>query len=120
MAIVGSLKDLALQIIQHSPNIPSDADLYCNIESHSFLINFICSNMNLDVSKKQELWNEDHKEPIVLEYLSKEPQMLEPKIRFKAKFVLISINNNYNIFEPTTCTIQEELGEILLIVKLQN
>src|SRR5690349_9920034 len=40
-ALVGSLKDLALQIIQKSPNIPSEAAFAIkNIESTSFLINF--------------------------------------------------------------------------------
>src|SRR5690606_1989108 len=76
IALVASLKDLALQIIQHSPNIPSDAAFAIrNIESHTFLINFICSNMNLDVPKKQQLLEiADHKERAtkVLEHLDKE------------------------------------------------
>lgn len=44
-ASVSSLKDMALQIIQQSPNIPSDAAFAIrNIESPSFLINFISSD----------------------------------------------------------------------------
>ena len=55
-ALVASLKDLALQIIKISPNIPSEASFAIkNIESHSFLINFISSNMNAEVKDKQTL-----------------------------------------------------------------
>lgn len=115
MAIVGSLKDLALQIIEHSPNIPSDAGFAIrNIESHSFLINFICSNMNLDVSKKQELLEiADHKIRAnrVLEYLSKELQMLELKNQIQSK-VRTDIDKQQREYflNQQLRTIQEELG----------
>ena len=47
-AVVDSMKDLSLQIIEESPNIPTEASFAIkNIESSSFLINFISSNMNL-------------------------------------------------------------------------
>ena len=115
MALVGSLKDLALQIIQHSPNIPSDAGFAIrNIESHSFLINFICSNMNLDVAKKQELLEIiDHKERanLVLEYLTKELQMLELKNQIQSK-VRVDIDKQQREYflNQQLRTIQEELG----------
>jgi ATP-dependent Lon protease len=49
-AIIDSIKDLALQIIKESPNIPTEASFAIkNIESNSFLINFVSSNMNLSV-----------------------------------------------------------------------
>src|SRR5690606_29147734 len=55
-AIIDSIKDLALQIIKNSPNIPSEASFAIqNIESPSFLINFVSSNMNLSVEEKQKL-----------------------------------------------------------------
>jgi ATP-dependent Lon protease len=55
-AIIDSIKELALQIIKHSPNIPSEASFAIkNIESNSFLVNFVSSNMNLKVSEKQDL-----------------------------------------------------------------
>jgi ATP-dependent Lon protease len=48
VAIVDSIKELAIQIIKESPNIPSEATFAIkNIESQSFLINFVTSNMNL-------------------------------------------------------------------------
>jgi ATP-dependent Lon protease len=46
-ALMASIKEMAMQIIQLSPNIPSEAGIAINnIESSSFLINFISSNMN--------------------------------------------------------------------------
>ncbi len=64
-AIVSTITDLALRIIEVSPNIPSEAQFAIkNIESSTFLINFISSNMNLDVEGKQGLLEEsDFKEP---------------------------------------------------------
>ncbi|MBL0103563.1 MAG: endopeptidase La [Bacteroidetes bacterium] len=114
-AIVASLKDLALQIIQHSPNIPSDAGFAIrNIESQSFLINFICSNMNLDVSKKQELLEMiDHKVRAnhVMEHLNKELQMLELKNQIQSK-VRTDIDKQQREYflNQQLRTIQEELG----------
>jgi ATP-dependent Lon protease len=56
LAIIESVKDLAIQIIKESPNIPTEATFAIkNIESHSFLINFVSSNMNLSVKEKQDL-----------------------------------------------------------------
>ena len=55
-AIIESIKDLSLQIIKDSPNIPSEASFAIkNIESDSFLVNFVSSNMNLALSEKQDL-----------------------------------------------------------------
>lgn len=55
-ATVSSLKDLAAQIIQLSPNIPSEASIILrNIENPSFLIHFVSSNLNSEVKEKQEL-----------------------------------------------------------------
>ncbi|MBK6445869.1 MAG: endopeptidase La [Bacteroidetes bacterium] len=115
MAVVASLKDLALQIIQQSPNIPSDAAFAIrNIESHTFLINFISSNSNLDVIKKQELLEiADHKERAtrVLEHLSKELQMLELKNQIQSK-VRTDIDKQQREYflNQQLRTIQEELG----------
>src|SRR5690606_19189599 len=50
-ALVNSVKDLAMQIIETSPNIPTEAGIAIkNIENPSFLVNFISSNMNADVA----------------------------------------------------------------------
>lgn len=58
-AMISSIKDMSLQIIQLSPHIPSEANIAIkNIESPVFLINFIASNMNAEVAFKQQLLEE--------------------------------------------------------------
>ena len=115
LALVDSLKDLSLQIIQQSPNIPSEAGFAIrNIESPSFLINFISSNMNADVEKKQrmlEMIDVKERANKVLEYLSKELQMLELKnqIQSKVKGDIDKQQREYFLNQQLK-TIQEELG----------
>ncbi|HPH84594.1 MAG TPA: endopeptidase La [Ferruginibacter sp.] len=55
-AMVGSIKDLAGQIVGLSPNLPSEAAIILkNIENPSFLIHFVSSNLNSDIKQKQKL-----------------------------------------------------------------
>ena len=55
-AMVGSIKDLAGQIVGLSPNLPSEAAIILkNIENPSFLIHFVSSNLNCDLKQKQQL-----------------------------------------------------------------
>lgn len=114
-ALVSSLKDLSLKIIKDSPNIPSDAAFAIkNIESDSFLINFIASNMQLSLEHKQALVEENDlkKRAIkVLEHLTKEMQMLEIKnqIQSKVKVDLDNQQREYFLHQQLK-TIQEELG----------
>jgi ATP-dependent Lon protease len=115
VALVSTLKDLALKIIEQSPNIPSDAAFAIrNIESNTFLVNFISSNMNLDVMKKQELLEiADVKVRAnkALELLTKEMQMLELKNQIQSK-VRVDIDKQQREFflHQQMKTIQEELG----------
>ncbi len=114
-AIVDSLKDISMAIIEQSPNIPSEASFAIrNIESPSFLINFISSNMNAEVEKKQMLLEmNDLKDRAtrVLEHLTKELQMLELKnqIQSKVKTDLDKQQREYFLNQQLK-TIQEELG----------
>src|SRR3954469_6688389 len=77
-AMVSSIKDMAMSIIQLSPNIPSEAGIAIrNIESTSFLINFISSNMNADMMAKQRLLETPSlrdRARIVLEHLTTDLQ----------------------------------------------
>ncbi|MFN4811616.1 MAG: endopeptidase La [Bacteroidota bacterium] len=115
LALVASLKDLALQIIQKSPNIPSEAAFAIkNIESPSFLINFISSNMNAPVAEKQkmlEVADLKDRATFVLQHLSKELQMLELKnqIQSKVKVDMDKQQRDYFLSQQLK-TIQEELG----------
>ncbi len=59
-ALISNIKDLASQIIQLSPNMPAEASVILkNIESPSFLINFVSSNLNSELNEKQELLETD-------------------------------------------------------------
>jgi ATP-dependent Lon protease len=85
-ALIGSLRDLSLKIIKLSSNIPPEASFAVkNIESSTFLINFICSNSDVDISSKQKLLEINQlyrRAEVLLEHLSKEVQMLELKERY--------------------------------------
>lgn len=113
--LVESLKDLAMQIIKLSPNIPSEAQFAIkNIESHSFLINFISSNMNAQVKEKQELLEVVDlkiRAEMVLKHLTNEIQLLEIKNDIQNK-VRTDIDQQQKEFflQQQIKTIQEELG----------
>ena len=114
-ALISSLKDLAIQIIKLSPNIPSDAAFAIkNIESPFFLVNFVSSNLNINLEEKQKLLEvSEIKERAnkVLAALSKELQMLELKnqIQDKVKHDLDKQQRDYMLNQQLK-TIQEELG----------
>jgi ATP-dependent Lon protease len=114
-AIIDSLKELATQIIQESPNIPSEATFAIkNIESQSFLVNFVSSNMNLSVKEKQDLLAiNDLKERALetLRFMNLELQKLELKndIQSKVRFDLDQQQREY-FLQQQMKTIQEELG----------
>jgi len=114
-ALVDSLKDLALNIIRQSPNIPSESEFALrNIESPSFLINFISSNMDASVADKQkmlEVADLKQRAIMVLEQLTKNLQMLELKnqIQSKVKLDLDKQQREYFLNQQMK-QIQEELG----------
>ncbi|HVW98031.1 MAG TPA: endopeptidase La [Mucilaginibacter sp.] len=114
-AMVSSIKDMAMSIIQLSPNIPSEAGIAIrNIESTSFLINFISSNMNADMTAKQQLLEEPNlrnRANLVLEHLTLDLQMLELKnqIQTKVRVDLDKQQRDYFLNQQLK-TIQEELG----------
>ncbi len=114
-AIVGSLKDLSLRIIKLSSNIPPEASFAVkNIESSTFLINFISSNSDVKLEKKQELLDISKlKERAVrlLELLAKEVQVLELKndIQSKVKLDIDQQQREYMLHQQMK-TIQNELG----------
>jgi ATP-dependent Lon protease len=114
-AIVGSLKDLSLRIITLSSNIPPEASFAVrNIESSSFLINFICSNSDVELKDKQELLQESNlktRGTSLLQHLSKEIQLLELKhdIQAKVKTDLDQQQREFMLHQQMK-TIQDELG----------
>ena len=108
---------MALQIIKDSPNIPSEASFAIkNIESNSFLINFVSSNMNLPLEEKQKLLEiSDLKERALstLKFMNIELQKLELKNDIQSK-----VHNDMNqqqreyFLHQQMKTIQEELGGV--------
>ncbi|HUH18479.1 endopeptidase La [Albibacterium sp.] len=114
-ALLASIKELALDIIKLSPNLPSEAGIAIkNIESPGFLINFISSNMNADLDFKQallELPGLKERAQKVLEQLMVELQLLELKnqIQNKVRGDLDKQQREYFLNQQLK-TIQEELG----------
>ena len=114
-ALISSLKDLSIQLIKLSPNLPNEASFAIkNIDSPSFLVNFISSNLNIDVGQKQKILEiNDLKERanIVLSYLTKDIQVaqLKTQIQDKVKVDIDKEQRNY-ILHQQLKTIQEELG----------
>ncbi|MCH9659814.1 MAG: LON peptidase substrate-binding domain-containing protein, partial [Bacteroidetes bacterium] len=113
--IIDSIKELALEIINESPTIPSDAAFAIkNIESNSFLINFVSSNLNVSVAEKQKLLEiSDLKERALetLRYMNIELQKLTLKMDIQSK-VETDINKQQRDYflQQQMKTIQEELG----------
>jgi ATP-dependent Lon protease len=114
-AIVGSLKDLSLKIIKLSSNIPPETSFAVkNIESSSFLINFISSNSDIRMSEKQHLLEQSNlkkRATSLLQYLTREVQMLELKhdIQTRVKIDMDQQQREYFLHQQMK-TIQDELG----------
>ena len=115
-ARIRSIKELAIQIVNMAPNLPSEAaDAIENIESPTFLIHFIASNLQMDVEAKQDLLSTiplvDRAEK-VLDQLNEERQVLElsEEIRSRVKTDVDQQQREY-LLRQQMKAIQEELGE---------
>ena len=115
LVIVETIKEKSLAIIKDSPNIPSDASFAIkNIESASFLINFVSSNLNISVAEKQSLLQINDLQERALEtlrYMNLELQKLSLR-----KDIHTKVHNDINkqqreyFLNQQMKTIQEELG----------
>ncbi len=114
-AIVSSIKDIALRIINLSPNVPPEAAFAIkNIDGTKFLVNFICSNSELPATEKQTLLEKnDFKERSIqlLQSLTREVQLLELKndIQTKVRMDMDQQQREYYLHQQMK-TIQDELG----------
>src|SRR5690349_4808611 len=114
-AHAGSIKDLASQIIQISPNMPAEASIILkNIESPSFLVNFVSNNLNTDVNDKQSLLEIDDlklRAEKLIELLQKELQFaeLKNKVTTKTKTELDKQQREY-FLQQQLKSIKDELG----------
>ena len=115
-AMVASIIDKARQIIELSPNIPSEAIVMLrNISSHSFLLNFITSNLGIKVHQKQhilEINNLGEKARVVYKQMDSELQLLElrDQIENKVRTDIEKQQRDYFLNQQLK-TIQEELGQ---------
>jgi ATP-dependent Lon protease len=114
-ATVSSIKDLAAQIIQLSPNIPAEAAIILrNIENPAFLIHFVSSNLNSDLPEKQQLLEMNDiraRSEMLLHLLQKELQFaeLKNKVTTKTKTELDKQQREY-FLQQQLKSIKEELG----------
>ncbi|MEL6635482.1 MAG: endopeptidase La [Bacteroidota bacterium] len=115
-ALIATLRDKAKEVVELSPNIPSEAVMMLgNITDDSFLLNFIASNMGLKIEVKQHILELDQltvKATTVLENLDAELQLLElkNKIESKVRGDLEKQQRDYFLGQQLK-TIQEELGQ---------
>ena len=115
-ATIDAIKDIALKIIKENPNIPSEASFAIkNIHSSSFLINFVCSNMNISLKDKQDLLSSlsvNNRALKCLKFLNVEYEKLALKndIQSKVRNDLDQQQREYYLQQQMK-TIQEELGE---------
>ncbi|HUN16229.1 MAG TPA: endopeptidase La [Saprospiraceae bacterium] len=115
-AMIKSIQERSKKIIELNPQIPNEAQLLLrNINNDRFLLNFISSNINIAIDKKQALLEQDHlskKAESVLIYLDGELQLLEVKdqIENKVRGDLEKQQRDYFLNQQLK-TIQEELGQ---------
>lgn len=115
-ALISSVLDLARDIIELSPNIPSEANVMLrNINSSSFLLNFIASNLGAKVKIKQKILEIDdlrEKANFILQQMNNELQLLELKdqIENKVRGDIEKQQRDYFLNQQLK-TIQEELGQ---------
>ena len=114
-AYVANIKDLATEIIQLSPNIPTEASVILkNIESPSFLIHFVSSNLNTDIKEKQRLLSMNNireRADLLMTQLQKELQFaeLKNKVTNKTRAELDKQQREY-FLQQQLKSIKEELG----------
>ena len=114
-AYVANIKELAAQIVQLSPNIPTEAAIILkNIENPSFLIHFVSSNLNTDIKEKQRLLEINdirQRADILMQLLQKELQFaeLKNKVTTKTRTELDKQQREY-FLQQQLKSIKEELG----------
>ena len=114
-AQVSTIKDLATQIIQLSPNIPTEAGIVLkNIENPTFLVNFVSSNLNSELQEKQHLLEMDQVQERtvhLIKILQKELQFaeLKDKVTNKTRTEIDKQQRDY-FLQQQLKSIKDELG----------
>ncbi len=114
-ALISSLKEAALNILNLNPEIPRDAQIAINnIDTPNFLTHFLSSNLNIGISDKQlllETFDGYEQATKLLEHMMKEVQVLEIKkdIQSKASSDIDQQQKEYYLRQQIK-VLQEELG----------
>ena len=114
-AYVANIKDLAADIVQLSPNIPTEASIILrNIENPAFLIHFVSSNLNTDIKDKQRLLELNQirqRADLLMQLLQKELQFaeLKNKVTTKTRTELDKQQREY-FLQQQMKSIKDELG----------
>ena len=114
-AYVANIKDLAADIVQLSPNIPTEASIILrNIENPAFLIHFVSSNLNTDIKDKQRLLELNQirqRADLLMQLLQKELQFaeLKNKVTTKTRTEIDKQQREY-FLQQQLKSIKEELG----------
>jgi ATP-dependent Lon protease len=114
-AYLSNIKDLATQIIQLSPNFPSEAAMILkNIESPLFLINFVSSNLSVEVNDKQALLEQNNitlRAEKLIQFLQQELQFVElkNKVANKTRTEIDKQQRDY-FLQQQLKSIKDELG----------
>jgi ATP-dependent Lon protease len=114
-AYLANIKELATQIIQLSPNFPSEAAMILkNIDSPLFLINFVSSNLNVEIPQKQALLEENkvtQRAEQLIQFLQQELQFVElkNKVANKTRTEIDKQQRDY-FLQQQLKSIKDELG----------
>jgi ATP-dependent Lon protease len=114
-AYLSNIKDLATQIIQLSPNFPSEAAMILkNIESPLFLINFVSSNLSVEINDKQALLEQNNitlRAEKLIQFLQQELQFVElkNKVANKTRTEIDKQQRDY-FLQQQLKSIKDELG----------
>ena len=115
-ALVDSIREVALNIINISPSMPKEAAFAIkNIDSRRGIINFICSNIELSDDDRQSLLEAPGllaRSRKLLEILVREQQLVELKnsIQEKVKSEIDKQQRDYYLQQQLR-TIQDEIGD---------
>ncbi len=114
-ALISTLKENASKILNLNPEIPREVQIALdNIESPSYLVHFLSSNVNAELPEKQALLeqlNGLEQATSLLEHMMKDIQLLELKreIQSKASSDIDQQQRDYYIRQQIK-VLQEELG----------
>ncbi len=117
LALIDSIKEISIKLVHENHNLPSESSFaISNIESQSFLINFVASNLNLEIKEKQIILEYDFVKQRAIEtfrFLTLEHQqmILKNEIKSRVKKEMDQQQKEYFLNQQIKA-IKEELGDL--------